>query len=249
MQYSGHSIRMRAQVVRSALAAYKRAREREEEGIEPMHRPRDWMRDERMKNKRRKKRNWFRGKGGNKESVIFIPATPGSVLKKRYEKVISQAKMQIAVVETPGDTLKKRLQRSDPFKNKICDKKEKCMVCSGEGRGRCRDESVTYVVMCSECEARYIGETARNGHTRGLEHRSSIRKKDLDSPLYNHCIAKHDGRQVPFYMRVTGTFGGDALKRQIKESVLIMKEPAHRLLNRRDEWRHTALPRAAICRD
>ena len=201
-----------------------------------------------MRGKRRKRSNWFRGKGGN-ESVIFLPTTPGSVLKKRYEKVISQAKMGIAVVEIPGDTLKKRLQRSDPFKREFCDKEERCMVCSGEGRGRCRDESVTYVVSCSECDARYIGETARNGHTRGLEHRSALRRKDLDSPLYSHCVDTHDSRQVAFYMQVTGTFGGDALKRQIKESVLISKEPTQRLLNRRDEWRHTALPRAAICRD
>ena len=249
MQFSGHSITMRAQVVRSAMTAYKRAREKDEEGVEPMHRTRDWKKGERMRTKRKKKSNWFRGKGGKKESVIFIPATPGSVLKKRYEKVIDQAKMEIAVVEKPGDTLKKRLQRSDPFRRKFCDKKEKCMVCSGEGGGRCRDESVTYVVLCSECEARYIGETARNGHTRGIEHRSALRKRDLNSPLYSHCIDRHDGRQVPFHMQVTGTFGGDALKRQIKESVLIMNEPAQRLLNRRDEWRHTTLPRVAVCRD
>ena len=48
-------------------------------------------------------------------------------------------------------------------------------------------------------------------------------------------------------MEVTGKFGGDALKRQIAESVKIQNTPTDLLLNRRDEWRQTILPRSSFC--
>ena len=122
------------------------------------------------------------------------------------------------------------------------------MVCGGEGEGgRCRSEGVTYVVDCSRCDSKYIGETARNAFTRGLEHRAAVTKKDTNSPLYAHSLHEHAGTPTTYNMRVTGVFGGDALKRQITESVQIQSTPAHSLLNRRDEWRHVVLPRIDLC--
>ena len=44
---------------------------------------------------------------------MFVPATPGGVLKKRYEKAISEAGVRIVVAEIPGISLKQRLQKSD----------------------------------------------------------------------------------------------------------------------------------------
>ena len=86
----------------------------------------------------------FRGKDGRNEAVIFIPATPGSELQKRFKKVIKEAKVGIAVVELAGTSMKKRLQRSDPFKEDVCRKASKCMVCSGEGGG---GEGVGMIVL------------------------------------------------------------------------------------------------------
>ena len=106
---------------------------------------------------------------------------------------------------------------------------------------------MTYEVECKECGAVYIGETARNAHTRGLEHQTCVTKKDLKSPLYAHCVEAYEGRQVAFSMKVTGIFGGDALKRQISEGVNIQTTPADKLLNRKDEWRHAILPQTQIC--
>ena len=45
-------------------------------------------------------------------------------------------------------------------------------------------------------------------------------------------------------MNVTGSFRGDALKRQITESVLI--ERTEHIINRRDEWRQLHLPRSEL---
>jgi len=39
-------------------------------------------------------------------------------------------------------------------------------------------------------------------------------------------------------MKITGNFGGDALKRQLTESVMIQDSPSDEILNGRDEW-HT----------
>ena len=214
-----------------------------------MYRPREWKKDERIRDKRAKKRDWFRGKDGDKEAVIFIPATPGSELQKRFKKVIKEAKVGIAVVELAGTSMKRRLQRSDPFKEDVCRKASKCMVCSGEGGGRggCRHDSVTYEIICTVCLKRYLGETARNGYTRGLEHKSALSRRDINSVLYQHCREDHGGRVVPFKMRITGNFGGDALKRQLTESVMIQESPPDEILNRRDEWRHIQLPRVTLC--
>ena len=243
MQFSGHNKRMREQVIRSALKAYDRIKEKHEKGEEPMYRPKGWKKEEREKNKREKKKTWFRGKKRKNESVIFLPATPGGVLRRKYKEIIDRAGVSIAVVEVPGSNLKKRVQRSDPFREKYCRKKESCMVCSGGGSGRCREEGVTYELVC-ECGARYIGESSRNAFARGLEHRTALIKKDVTSPLVAHCIDEHGGRRTKFTMNVTGRFRGDPMKRQISESIFI--EQTENILNRRDEWRQLNLPRSEI---
>ena len=252
MQFSGHDLRMRTRVVEGAVAAYKRQIQRDKAGEVPLYRPRGWHVEERVRKKRSKRSEWFRGKRGQHESVIFIPATPGSVLKRRYLQVIWNSGISLAVVEVPGHSLKKRIQRSDPFKSEVCSRADVCLVCGGgvgdrKGGGNCRAEGVTYSIECRVCGCVYVGETARNAHTRGLEHSASVSRKDLRSPLYLHCAEQHQGTLVDFDMRVTGTFGGDALKRQITESVQIQGTSTHLLMNRRDEWRQTILPRTSLC--
>ena len=97
--------------------------------------------------------------------------------------------------------------------------------------GRCRSEGVTYEIRCKGCEARYIGETARNAYTRGIEHRTDLEKKTENSPLHIHNMEKHNGETPGFKMKVTGVFGGDATKRQVRESVLIQQIPKADLIN------------------
>ena len=180
--------------------------------------------------------------------MIFVPATPGGELRKRYQKLISDANVKIAVAEIPGTSLKKKLQKSDPFKEKKCRDTINCMVCGGEGEGgRCRSEGATYEIVCKGCNGKYVGETSRNAFTRGREHSMDLRKKNVKSPLHLHNIEKHNDTPPPgFEMKVTGVFGGDATKRQVRESVLIQKIPENQLINRRDEWRQVKLPRVEL---
>ena len=72
--------------------------------------------------KRLKKTKRFRMKEGKNETVVFVPATQGSELKKRYLKTIQKAKLKVAVVK-----VKRKVQRSDPFKSRECQDKEICI--------------------------------------------------------------------------------------------------------------------------
>ena len=68
--------------------------------------------------------------------------------------------------------------------------------------------------------------------TRGLEHKSGLFKKDKKSPLHLHDVENHGGGTPGFEMKVTGVFGGDATKRQVRESVLIQQTLEADLINR-----------------
>ena len=65
-----------------------------------MYRPKMWKRVERQKERSMKKMNWFK-RGGNM-SVIFVPATPGSELKKRYEAAVCECRV-MKVMEKSGE--------------------------------------------------------------------------------------------------------------------------------------------------
>ena len=67
-----------------------------------------------------RKSEWFKGGKQGNESVVFVPATPGSELKRRYERAIEEAEVKIAVAEVPGHSMKRMLQKSNPFKKKKC---------------------------------------------------------------------------------------------------------------------------------
>ena len=47
---------------------------------------------------------------------MFVPATPGSVLMKKYKNEVQKSGIKIRIVEKAGISLKQQLQRSDPFK-------------------------------------------------------------------------------------------------------------------------------------
>ena len=58
------------------------------------------------------------------------------------------------IVEQAGTALKHKLQRSNPFKDKRCQRTD-CMVCRNEGKGDCTASGVTYEIACKECK--YVG--------------------------------------------------------------------------------------------
>ena len=120
MQYSGYNKIFRFHVVKSALNAYQKIQEKDELGIRPVNRPKQWRKEERRKEKeQKKKKNWYRN--GGFVSVLFIPKTPDGKLKKMHENEIQKSGMRIKVVERTGETLKSQLQMSNPFKQGQCE--------------------------------------------------------------------------------------------------------------------------------
>ena len=97
MQYSGYNKKFRYEVVESAVKAYRARQEAELKGERPMHRLKGWRKDEREVEKSGKREDWY--KGGGHEAVIFVPATPGSQLKKEYQSEIRNQGYKIKVVE------------------------------------------------------------------------------------------------------------------------------------------------------
>ena len=251
MQFSGYTEMFRAQVVKSALCAYDKMVEKDERGEEPLYRPREWRRVERAEERRKKKGDWFKGSGKKKnESVIFVPSTPRGELRRRFLESIKRAGVKVAVAEVPGRSVKRRVQRSDPFQDDVCADEEKCLICRhGGGRGMCRKTGVTYEVGCKKCGGRYIGETSRNGFTRGREHMEGIVKKNKESPFVVHSEERHGERAKleDYEMKITGMYGGDATKRQVAEAIKIQHTQGPELINRQDEWRQVRLPRIQMC--
>ena len=80
LQYSGYNRKFRAQIAKSALKAYREIKRKDETGEKPMYRNKAWKRKERRKDKRDKKTQWY--KKGGYDTVVFVPCTPNSELKK-----------------------------------------------------------------------------------------------------------------------------------------------------------------------
>ena len=103
----------------------------------------------------------------------------------------------------------------------------------------CWKEEVNYSLSCNECGEKvvsYLGETGRNGYTRGLEHLDHLDARNEDkSGLCLHSIYHHNSRQdVTYSMRITGGFS-DCLDRQTMEMVRINNFQGQVLMNRRTE--------------
>ena len=92
MQYFGYNKKFRYEIVDSALKAYKLRQEAEQKGEKTIHRPKAWKKEERIVERTRKKENWYKKRGD--EAVIFVPATPGLRLQKKYLKEIREIRLQ-----------------------------------------------------------------------------------------------------------------------------------------------------------
>ena len=242
MQYSGWSKKFRYEVD-SALKAYRARKKADQEGERPLHRPKEWRKEEREQEKIEKKHSWY--KRGGSESVMFVPATPNSQLQKKYQKEIERQGFKIKVVEKAGIAIKRLLQKSDPFKPRQCER-EDCPVCRTEGRGPCSRESVTYEIKCAGCNNVYVGETSRSAYTRGKEHSKSLSNKEERSALWKHCREKHGSEIQQFKMNVTGVYPNDAMLRQISEGIKINNVDEDSLINSKNEWNCFQIPRAVV---
>ena len=142
------------------------------------------------------------------------------------------------------------------FRRTTCKDAERCMICSGSKKTACRETGVTYEINClartdpeTQCDYAYIGETGKNGYTRGLRHQDDYRNERDSSALWKHCVQNHNSVHQDFEMHVLDRVRNDATKRQILEATRIAKIPEGRRMNSRGEWNLNRVPRISIERD
>ena len=242
MRDSGYNERLRKEVIESGLMGYQKMVDVERNGGRPVNRLRSINQIQRKKDKMNKKTKWY--KNGGYATVLFIPCTPGGTLAKRMREIEERGRSdrgwRVKIVEVGGQTLKAQLCKSNPWSGNPCGHSQ-CFACrEGEG-GDCRRKNVGYKITCSECKRAYHGETSRNMFCRGKEHLRALTQRKKESVLWEHCESEHEGRQISFKMEATGFFR-EPLSRQVDEAVRIYNAPNN--LNRRNEWRKTAVPRA-----
>ena len=236
LQYSGFYKEFRYDIVNAANNTYKKIKQKVKKGERKLHRPKDWKRTERKLERRTKKNNWY--KKGDSETVIFVPYTELSKLKKMYQNEIKKSNCKIEVVEKSGRTLKSILKKTTPFKEDRC-KRQDCFICSSEGSGQCDRANITYTIECEPtCKNKgvYCGETGENGYTRGKEHLEQYENKNENSVLWRHCREIHNNERKKFTMNKKETFGKASMLRQISESVMISRIEKTRLINNKREW-------------
>ena len=182
--------------------------------------------------------------------MIFVPATPGSNLHKKMEAKIRESAFKIRVVEKAGVSLKRKLQRSNPFKKKICDR-QNCLVCTTGGKGSCDAAGINYELVCEDCQndgevSKYVGQTSHSAFTRGKEHQGELAGMRDSSKMAQHQRDKHGGLQTRFRMDVVGVYGQDSMLRQIAEAVRINNTEDRQLIISREEWNYIQLPNLAL---
>jgi hypothetical protein len=145
LQTSGYHHSYRLEVLQGALATFKKQEVLEDTGVRPINRPDAWDRKERAISKLLHKKNWFRK--GEKRTVLFVPATPGSALARSISQVLQkQSQGQdwgIRVVERGGRTLQSELQTPYPVPDRHYLAQD-CMRCDSGSYGQCRKTNVCY---------------------------------------------------------------------------------------------------------
>jgi len=204
-----------------------------------MYRPKGYRRMERIMEKKAKKKSWF--KKGGCDSYIMIPATPNSQLKRMIEERLKALKLtgKMKIIEKSGQKFIEVLKKSTKKLKTIGCDDPKCLINKTKNGGNCKKNEITYEIKCKQCKDIYIGETARNGHTRGIEHindsESHNEEEKERSVLLRHINEKHQGEKVEFEMRVIKSYQHDPLARQCAEAVWIRNvEPSKRINNKKE---------------
>ena len=145
---SDYDQQFRSEILISVMKAYKSILSRHESGEKPFHRDRDFMKEERKKTKDNKVKSWYR-KHDQFDSVMFVPITPGSVLKSRIQERLQGGQSRVKLVEFSGPKI------VDVVKQKVKGSQERCgqdcLGCNGEKGTKCRKRGVVYQIWCRTC--------------------------------------------------------------------------------------------------
>ena len=237
LQYSGYGEQFRYDVAKKALERYDKRLEVYHAGGS--------MFDSVITNKElsrgRKGHNWYK-ESRQYDSVMFVEAMPGSLLKRKVEEIVVKHRLKIKVVERVGRTVKSILQKSNPFPKKDCGS-EKCQVCLRGCEFDCRLRGCVYEIQCNEdhCGRKYRGTTGRNIGKRIEEHVKSWDNHDEKCPLQKHSVLYHGKRKFEFNVDVVSRCYGKPSRRMISEAVHIDQLTDEETMNSRQEWSYLTL--------
>ena len=159
LKRSGYSERFRYEIISDAVQGLKNMQQREEEGGQPVDRPRSYDEESRRRRKREKGERWYRREPRGteiREGVIIVPPTPEGILAKQLKRACEEelkgSKISISVQERGGRQLGQVLGTSVPGANekRHC-QRPRCFPCNSGQEGVCRRTGVGYEITCKRC--------------------------------------------------------------------------------------------------
>ena len=147
MRRSQYSARVRKQVTIAAIAAYRKMRKNEEDGVRSLYRHRTWLERERSLTKAANWTNWAkvdRTLGEVARAPLIISPLAGSrvieEMKKTCREFDEKTGIPVKLCQRGRSRIIKMI-KSDPLRKGGCGD-EKCMVCTSGGKGCCRRNGV-----------------------------------------------------------------------------------------------------------
>ena len=188
------------------------------------------------------------------ESILFVPYTPYSNLKKAMQNCEDSTSShrsvcRVRVIERAGPTVGDILTQKHPWKKESCQRAD-CHPCKSKPGG-CRAANVTYKIKCQTCQVEkgkkvhYYGESHRVLYDRAKDHFQALEKKDSTYAVVKHWQESHgDMVRPPSYSIQLVSAHKSSLERQIKEAILIeLESPDVELINGKSEWGQNRVPR------
>ena len=240
MQFSGYDAMYRYKVLSRALKMYYK-RKQQYKNTGTMF-PKRAEGDKRERNRR--KNDWYKEKD-RFDTVMFVEATPGSVLRRKVQEVAKRNRIKVKVVERVSCTVRNLLQKSNPFGILRCER-DNCIVCEKNSDFDCRSRGCVYQIRCKECEREYRGQTGRSAYERTCEHMEDWVNKKERCPLWKHASQHHNGQRFDFDIKVMKQCFGKPTRRLITEAVVIDELPAQKTMNNKGEWSYTKLSKVNI---
>ena len=143
LKLSGYNEDYRFQVIKSGVEGFDKMLEEEQNGGQPINRPRSWEEDRRQKKKELQSKTWYRA--GGFDVPLFVPHTPhGELARRMKEKEVlnNQGRnIRFKIIEKSGVTLEQKLRRSNPWSGERCGRPN-CFQCKTDEGGDCWREDV-----------------------------------------------------------------------------------------------------------
>ena len=245
MNLSGYDRKFRSSVIKSAVQSYNSKVVIASEGGRPVYRPFGYQSSDSDINKVIASHTWYTGNAQiRNQAPLIIDPTPTGEMETEIKNILSNAARTSDVrikFCTRGGRKVSSKAKSDPFSSKKCERTN-CTICSApNSNGGCRFSNIGYQLVCNPCketdvEATYQGETAKSAFERGLQHKSDLKKKVLDTPMWKHAQLYHESNnKISFSLEVTSRFK-KAMIRQEDEAIRIRESQSKICLNSKSEF-------------